>query len=327
MILSPSGLVLTNNHVVAGATSLTATLVDSGRRYTARIVGTDSSADVALLKLVSAAGLPTVRPGDSGKLHLGTAVVALGNAGGTGGEPTVTSGTITALNQTITASDSGSGTTEVLHGMLRTNAPIQEGDSGGPLANATGQVIGMDTAANTRSLGGPGTGEGFAIPINRALAIVRLMASGRASSQIRLGQPAFLGIEIASTRSLSSSTATSPRQQLQQLKQAASSNGGAIDTSHGCLPGQVGNPVPARIAPLSSGTLVAGVFCGAPARAAGLVGGDVIVTLNGHRVTSPASLTGLMLHYQPGNMIWVSWVDTGGKHHTSTIRLAAGPAK
>jgi S1-C subfamily serine protease len=324
MILTSSGLVLTNNHVVNQSTGLQATIVNSGHTYTAEVVGTDSADDVALIRLNGASGLKTVQVGNSSKVTLGTPVVALGNAGGTGGTPTVTSGTITALNRTITASDSGSGTSETLHGMLQTNAPIAEGDSGGPLANAAGQVIGMNTAANTRTLGGAGTDQGFAIPINRALALAREMAAGHGSAKIHIGWPPFMGIEIASAAN-QSSTATDPQQQLGQLRKAA--GGAAINSSQGCMLGQVGSPVPRVIAPVSSGALVAGVFCGAPAHAAGLEGGDVIVAINGQQVTSAASLTGVVSHYHPGNTITVGWVDHAGKHHTSSIKLIAGPAK
>ncbi len=328
MVLSPSGLVLTNNHVVKGSTRLVVTLVSTGRKYRAQIVGTDNTQDVALLRLVGATGLRTVQVGDSSKVTFGTPVVALGNAGGTGGTPTVTDGTITALNRTITASDAGSGSSETLHNMLQTNAPIAEGDSGGPLADAAGQVIGMDTAANTRNLGGAGTDQGFAIPINRALSIARQMAAGHGNGQIRLGQPPFMGIAIASTSANQPSSAASPRQQLRQLEALANGNGGGVNSSHACLPGRSGNPVPAAIAPVGSGTLVAGVFCGEPAHTAGMAGGDVIVSVDGYPVSSPASLTKLMLaRYHPGNTVSVRWVDTNGKSHTSSIKLAAGPAK
>lgn len=327
IVLSSSGLVLTNNHVVAGSTRLTATLVTSGRKYAAQIVGTDSIHDVALLKLTGASGLQRVQVGDSAKVRLGMPVVALGNAGGTGGPPTVTSGSITALRRTITASNSGSGSSETLHNMLQTNAPIAEGDSGGPLANAAGQVIGMDTAANTQALGGPGTSQGFAIPIDQALAIARQMAAGQAGQGIHLGQPAFLGIAVASTASNAASTAGSPRQQLAQLRQTASQFGSGVDTNRSCLATDAGNPVPGRIAPASSGTLIAGVFCGAPASVTGLRGGDVILALDGHSVSAPTTLTQLLSHYHPGNRVSVTWMDIGGLRHTGSLTLAAGPAK
>src|SRR6185437_13768974 len=151
MVISSSGLVLTNNHVIDQATSVSATLVTSGKKYTAKVIGYDSTDDVALLQLVGASGLKTIATADSGSVKVGDPVLALGNAGGRGGLPSTAQGTVQALNQSIEASDSGAGTTEKLHGMIETNAPIQQGDSGGPLVNGNGQVIGMDTAANASS--------------------------------------------------------------------------------------------------------------------------------------------------------------------------------
>jgi S1-C subfamily serine protease len=325
MVLSPSGLVLTNNPVVNGSTKLVVTLVTNGRRYSASVVGTDAKDDVALLKLQGAAGLKTVTVGNSGKVSLGMPVVAIGNAGGAGGSPTVTSGTITALNRTITASDSGSNTSETLHGMLQTNAPIAEGDSGGPLANSAGQVIGMDTAANTQNLGGPGTAQGFAIPINKALAIARQMAAGHGNGNIRIGLPPFMGIAVASMPA--SAPGASPQQQLRQLQQVALRFGGGVDSTGTCLQGSAGNPVPSQVAPVPSGTLVAGAFCNAPAYRAGLTGGDVITAVNGHPVHAPSSLTSILSRYRPGNTISVTWVDVNGNQHTGSLTLIAGPAK
>jgi S1-C subfamily serine protease len=325
MILSPSGLVLTNNHVVSGSTKLSVTLVSNGRRYPASIIGTDAKDDIALLKLQGASGLRPVHVGNSRKVILGVPVVAIGNAGGAGGLPTVTSGTITALNRTITASDSGSGTSETLHAMLQTNAPIAEGDSGGPLANASGQVVGMDTAANTQSLGGPGTDQGFAIPIDRALTIARQMAAGHGNANIRIGLPPFMGVEVAT---VPAGTNGSPRQQLQRLRQVAIRYGGGLNSTSSCLASNNGNPVPSRAAPASSGTLIAGVLCNGPAKAAGLTGGDVITALDGHPVTVPATLTNFLLgHYRPGEKVAVTWTDLNGKQHTSSLKLVTGPAK
>jgi S1-C subfamily serine protease len=327
MVLSQSGLVLTNNHVVSGSTGLTATVVGTGRKYTAQIVGTDAQDDVALLKLTGVSGLRTVQPGDSSKVTLGSPVVALGNAGGQGGAPAVTSGSITALNRTITASDAGSGNSETLHNMLQTNAQIAEGDSGGPLANAAGQVIGMNTAANTQSFGPQGSSEGFAIPINRALTIAHQMAAGHGSAKIRIGQPAFMGIAVASSSSSAASSDDSPQQQLQQLNQTAGRFGGGIDSNGRCLSNGGGNPVPGSIAPASTGTLIAGAFCHAPADDAGLTGGDVILAINGQAVGAPTSLTSRLAQYRPGETVSVTWMDTSGQRHTSSVTLITGPAK
>ncbi len=297
MVLSSNGLVLTNNHVVDGSTSLHATLVSNGKTYTAQVLGVDPVDDVALIKLVGASGLKTVPVGDSAKVSLGTGVVAIGNAAGRGGSPTVTSGTITALDRTITASDSGSGAnSETLHGMLQTNAPIAAGDSGGPLSNAAGQVVGMDTAANSQSLGGPGTNQGFAIPINHALAIARQIAGGKAGGHILLGQSGFMGIGVDS-----------------------------ISDAQQCL-AQSGVGVNYQV-PAKSGALVCSVYPGTPAAKAGLAAGDVITSVNGQAVSSANGLTTIMRKYKPGNTISLGYVTANTNSHTSSLTLIAGPVK
>ena len=297
MVLSSNGLVLTNNHVVDGSTSLHATLVSSGKTYTAQVLGVDPVDDVALIKLVGASGLKTVSVGDSAKVTLGTGVVAIGNAGGAGGHPTVTSGTITSLDRTITASDSGSGAnSETLHGMLQTNAPIAAGDSGGPLSDAAGQVIGMDTAANSQSVGGPGTNMGFAIPINHALAIARQIAGGKAGAHILLGQSGFMGIGVDS---------------ISDAQQCLAQSG--VGTNY---------QVPAK-----SGALICSVYPGTPAAKAGLAAGDVITSVNGQAVSSANGLTTIMRKYKPGTSISLGYVTANTRSHTSSLTLIAGPVK
>ena len=130
MVLTSTGEVLTNNHVIDGATSIKATDVGNGRTYTAKVVGYDKTHDVAVLQLQNASGLQTVTLSSAGA-QSGQKVVALGNALGKGGTPSVVSGRITGLGQSITASDQGAGDSEQLTGMISHNAPIQPGDSGG----------------------------------------------------------------------------------------------------------------------------------------------------------------------------------------------------
>ena len=203
MVINPAGLVLTNNHVIAGSTKITATVVATGRTYPATVVGYDKAGDIALIRLQGAAGLKTVPVGNSAEVRIGEPVVALGNAEGQG---TIipAGGQVTGLDKTITAADQGgTASTETLHGMIQTNADIVPGDSGGPLATTAGQVIGMDTAGNNVSLAQEQP-TGFAIPINTALAVARQIAAGHASSAITIGYPPFLGIftssEIVPTR-------------------------------------------------------------------------------------------------------------------------------
>jgi S1-C subfamily serine protease len=206
MVLTPDGEVLTNNHVIAGATAISVRDIGNGRTYTAKVVGYSDSDDVAVLQLEGASGLPTISTGDSSALAAGQRIVALGNALGKGGTPAVATGQITALGAEIVAQDEGDGALEHLSGMIRTDADIQPGDSGGPLVNSAGQVIGMDTAASTANSGQPGTTAAvsttaFAIPISRALTIADQIEAGTASSTVHIGATAFLGVAIASSGS------------------------------------------------------------------------------------------------------------------------------
>jgi S1-C subfamily serine protease len=323
MILSASGLVLTNNHVIDGATTVTAYLaVNSRQRYRARVVGYNATDDVALLQLVGAAGLTTVRFGDSAQVTLGTPVLALGNAQGRGGVTPV-KGIINALNRSIQASDDGSGTTEYLNHMLQTDAGIQQGDSGGALANNAGQVIGMITAANTSASsqsGRPGGTLGFAIPINSALSIARQIAGGQSSSTVYIGLPGFLGVEVAQ------STSANPRQQASDEQQ--SSSGPVPGGRQGrCQGSNQQLSIPASIAPANSGALILGVLCGTAANAKGLTAGDVIFSVSGHAVTTPDSLTGITARYHAGAVVSVSWEGINGAKHTTSVKLGAGPAR
>jgi S1-C subfamily serine protease len=294
MIISSDGLVLTNNHVIDQATSVTATLVDSGRGYTARVLGYDATDDVAVLQLVGASGLKTVTFGDSAGVQIGDSVLALGNAGGRGGQPSAANGAIEGLDRTIQASDQGANTTETLHNMLQTSAPIQEGDSGGPLVNPAGQVIGMDTAANADAgepdgSGSPAATTGFAIPISTATAIARQIAAGRASSVVHIGLAGFMGVSV-----------------------------GDRAAARVCAEGS-GGP---RQAPASSGAEICELFPGTPAASSGLNVGDVITSVNGHQIGSAAALTAQMAGAHPGDRISVGYIDLNGGRHTTEFPLA-----
>ena len=192
MVISGSGEVLTNNHVIRGATTISVVDPHSGRRYAASVVGYALAADVAVLKLANTSGLSTVSLGNSASLHRGQAVTAVGNAGGTGKLIPAT-GTIGALGRSITVSDD-SGGTERLHGLILTDAPLQPGDSGGPLLDARGRVIGMDTAASSGYGGQSGAQEGYAIPIATALTLAKAIEAGRGSASVHIGPTAFLGV-------------------------------------------------------------------------------------------------------------------------------------
>ena len=196
VVISANGIVITNNHVIDGATQITATDVGNGRIYNANVVGYDPSHDLAVLQLQGASGLATAKVGDSSKLHEGDPVVGIGNAGGTGGSPSSAGGSITGLDRSVTAADDAAGTTEQLTGLIQTNAGIQPGDSGGPLVDATGRVIGIDTAGSAGFTFNGETGSGFAIPINEAVVVGQEIVAGHGSSTIHIGATAFLGIKL-----------------------------------------------------------------------------------------------------------------------------------
>jgi S1-C subfamily serine protease len=196
MVLTSSGEVLTNNHVISGATTIKVVVPKTGHSYKARVLGYDRTADVAVLQLQGASNLKTVSI-SSAKLSVGATVTALGNAGGNGSITSAT-GTVTGLGKSITASDD-SGGSEQLTGLIETNAGVEPGDSGGPLVNSKGQVVGMDTAASSRfGFQGISATDAYAIPVAKALAIAHAISSGKASSTVHIGATAFLGIEVES---------------------------------------------------------------------------------------------------------------------------------
>jgi S1-C subfamily serine protease len=311
VINAAAGLILTNNHVIDQATSVTVTLVTSGRSYPARVLGYDAADDIALLQVRGATGLKAVRTGDSSLAAVGTPVLAIGNEAGQGGSPTVAPGVISSLGRTIVASDQSSGLHETLFGMLQTSADIRPGDSGGPLADAAGRVIGIDTAA-----GGSTVYSGYAIPINQALPIARQIAAGQGggpgtsstaksgtakSSQVQIGLPAFLGVLLPDSAG------------------AVSGSGSHCTTASLSV-------APADVAPVRSGALVDGVLCGTVADQAGISAGDVITSFGGHDVTSPGSLTALLRRCHPGSMVPLAWTGPDGTPHTAIVSLTAGPA-
>ena len=324
MVISSNGLVLTNNHVIVDTTGLTATLVSTGQKFTAKWLGYDKTDDVSVIQLQGVSGLRTVPLGDSATVKQGDSVVAIGNAEGVGGTPTVVTGTITQLNQTITASDDLGGS-ETLHGMLQTNANIQEGDSGGPLVNASGKVIGMDTAASSGSFGNQGGSTvGFAIPINRALSIAHQIINGQNSATVKIGASGFIGVLVPSQKA---STLGNPQQQQQQQESQQASGGTGFGSPGGrqCLANDQNAGVPQTIAPVSSGTLILGSLCNTPAASVGLTAGDVITAVDGHAVTSPNSLSTILQGYRPGVTVSVTWVDTSGGRHVSQMNLLQDP--
>ena len=207
IVLTSSGEILTNNHVIAGATTIRVSVPKTTHTYTARVVGYDTTADVAVLQLQKASNLKTVTTGSASNLKLGARVTAVGNAGGTS---TLTSsrGTVTGLNKSITV-QTDSGTTEQLAGLIETNATLQPGDSGGPLLNSSGRVVGIDTAATSSSpFAVSASSDGYAIPIGKATTIAKLIVSGKSSATVHIGATAFLGVELGNRPSFAGQGAT-----------------------------------------------------------------------------------------------------------------------
>jgi len=193
ILLSGSGEVVTNNHVIRGATSIRVIVVATGRSYSATVLGYSVTSDVALLKLKGVTGLATASIGDSSALRVGQTVTAVGNAGGLGGSPTVTKGQVTALHQSITVVD-GFGGAQRLRDLVRSTAGVQPGDSGGPLLDGGGRVVGVTTAAAGGFRFQNGGTAGYAIPINDALSIAKQIHAGRSSAIVHVGPTAFLGV-------------------------------------------------------------------------------------------------------------------------------------
>jgi S1-C subfamily serine protease len=292
IVLTANGIVLTNNHVINGATKITVTDIGNGQTYPAEVVGYDRTHDVAVLQVTGASGLATSTIGDSTKVSIGQQIVAIGNAGGVGGMPSTAGGTVSGLNEAITASDDSDNSSEQLTGLIQVDANVQPGDSGGPLVDTRGEVIGVDTAASaapdsTGGSGEQGGGQGFAIPIKQAMSIGTAIRAGTASATVHIGKTGFLGVEAA-----------------------------------GDSQGSPGSP---STAPAGPGATVQDVIPGSPAEQAGLSGGDVIVSLNGQHVDSATTLTNLLGAFHPGDNVQVGVSGVSGAK-TITVTLADGPA-
>jgi S1-C subfamily serine protease len=197
MVLTASGEVLTNNHVIRGATTIRVADPRSGRSYPAHVLGYDIAADVALLELDGASGLQPVSIGNSATLRPGQTVTAIGNVGGTG-TLTTTRGTITRLNRSITVGDYHGGSRRLTK-LIETNAALRPGNSGGPLLDGARRVIGINTAASAQFVFRRSENDGYAIPINRALKIVRQIEAGRPSATVHIGDTVLLGVQLSSS--------------------------------------------------------------------------------------------------------------------------------
>jgi S1-C subfamily serine protease len=292
IVLTPNGEVLTNNHVINGATAIRVTDIGNGRTYRATVVGYDRAHDIAVLQLKGASGLRTATLGNSETVKVGDAVAAIGNAGGSG-TPTTSGGKVTSLNRSISPSDELTGSVERLQGLIEVAANVQPGDSGGPLVDSEGRVIGVDTAASANYRYQATGGTGYAIPINDAMTIARQIQGGSASETVHIGPTGMLGVSV-------------------------------LSTPGNRYPGtRYGGDESSRYVP--AGVVVAGVQAGSPAEQAGLGRGDVIVALDGATVDSATTLTTLIGQHHPGDQVTLQWVDSTGQRQSAPVGLVTGP--
>jgi S1-C subfamily serine protease len=275
IVLTSSGRILTNNHVIAGATTIRMVVPKTTHTYTARVAGYDTTADVAVLQLQKASNLKAVTTGGASRLKLGARVTAVGNAGGTG-KLTSSRGNVTGLHKSITV-QGDNGTTEQLTGLIETNAALQPGDSGGPLLNSAGRVVGIDTAASSGSpFAVSASNDGYAIPIGKATTIAKQIVSGKSSATVHIGATAFLGVQLEPS-----------------------------------FAGQ--------------GATIVGVVPGAPAAAAGLVPGDLIIAVAGRAVSGPSDIAPIILTHKPGDKVTITYSDASGQTQSASVTLASGP--
>ncbi len=290
VIYDPSGLILTNNHVIEGASTLIVALPD-GRTFQGRLLGTDPQTDLAVVK-IDAADLPVAPLGDSASLAVGDWVVAIGNALALSGGPTVTAGIVSALNRAVQSPPpEPTGETPepaapqtagpYLFDLIQTDAPINPGNSGGPLIDLLGNVVGINTLiAVSTSTGAPVEGIGFATSINAAKSIAdELVATGRAVHP-------FLGVEYV------------------PLNPALAAR---LDT------------------PSQRGAFVTAVTPNSPAARAGLQADDVILAIDDQQLQNESDLARIINDHRPGDTITMT-VERDGRRLTLRATLAEQPS-
>jgi S1-C subfamily serine protease len=171
IVIGKNGEILTNAHVVSSDEQITVSREGESRARSATLIGLDTNADVALIRVGDTTGLQPAPLGDSSALHVGDPVVAIGDALDLGSTPSVTQGIVSALGRNV----------DTMTGVIQTDAAVNPGNSGGPLLNGNGQVVGINTAVATNpETGQPAQSVGFAIPINKATQLLSELRSGGA---------------------------------------------------------------------------------------------------------------------------------------------------
>jgi S1-C subfamily serine protease len=285
LVITRTGHVLTNNHVINGASRIDVEIGGDNEFHDAEVLGYDMGDDVALLKIEDVSGLETIRAAPPGSVSRSDSVVAIGNARGRFGEPSAVAGTVAALGESITAGDGPE--RETLPNMIRFSGSIQPGDSGGALVDARGRVIGMNTAADPGGEGRFGFSAGttgFAIPIGTALGIADQIRAGDERNGVHVGDRALLGVELSSA------------------------------SEEGRRPGDSGH-----------GARVAGIGDDSPAADAGIEEGSAIVGVGRSLIRDNDDLREALNRFHPGDRVVVRWIDDSGEAHRATVTLTKGP--
>lgn len=347
IVLTSDGEILTNHHVIAGATEISVVDKGNGKTYTATVVGYDTAHDIAVLKLKDASGLETAKIGDSSKVKVGDQVVGIGNAGGKGGTPSYAAGSVTALDQAITATDESGTNPENLAGLIQTDANIQPGDSGGPLANSAGEVIGVDTAGGTSNPGSGNSQTGYNPNVNNsktpstAIAALTDYGNGSGDGNGPFGDGSGLpgqgfgngegeqgqggeGQGQSGGQATTTGYAVPINQAMDVVKQIES--GKETANIH------IGSSAMLGVSVLSNangtaGAVISDVVADGKAAEAGLAAGDVITKFDGKTIDSPDALSTALNAHHPGDKVSVSWTDQSGTQHTKTIELTTGPVR
>jgi S1-C subfamily serine protease len=282
-LISPDGRILTNNHVISGSSKIEVRFAD-GSRYTAKVLVADRADDLALIQIDPKKKLPFLRLGDSEGLQVGQKVLAIGNPFGLSG--TLTTGVVSTLGRDIRNENS------TLEGLIQTDAAINEGNSGGPLLDSQGNVIGINTAILAPS--GGNIGIGFAMPINRAKAMLEDFRAGKS-----FGRPRFGASTVFITGDLAA-----------ELK---------LPTAGGLLIQEVGRGSAADQAGLKGYrdvVLVGNERLG--------IGGDFITEVDGKAVTESDALARAIARKRPGDTITVK-VFRAGKMLDIAVKLGEAP--
>ena len=293
-MIDKEGHVVTNYHVVQGATSIEVSFSNQ-ETVSAKVVGTDASTDLALLKVnVDAKALTPLSLADSDKVQVGDPVVAIGNPFGL--ERTVTAGIVSALQREVNAPNDFT-----IDHVIQTDAPINNGNSGGPLIDAEGRVIGVNSQIETANGGGGNVGIGFAVPSNTVKSVVaQLLDDGKVDR-------AFLGVTLEDVQPDVSGV----------LRHRFPAKQGVWRPADAVRPELRAN-AEAGIVGGTTQVVVAGESY--------QLGGDMIVALGGKNVTSVDELRDMIAAHKPGDTVSVTIVDKDGKRTAKSVELARQPA-